>query len=85
MTPIDWFTVTSLCWLPILIGIAGSWGLARLLAFKYEPPKYSDGDRVDFDWRRNDYRFICCDCDSVHILRFFVAGDKIRMRVFRGD
>ena len=49
---------------------------------EYEPPKYSDGDKVDFNWRKNDYRFICCGCGNVHILRFFVAGDKIRMRVF---
>ena len=31
MTPIDWFALTSLCWLPILIGIFGVWGLARML------------------------------------------------------
>ena len=31
MTPIDWFALTSLCWLPLLIGIFGAWGLARTL------------------------------------------------------
>ncbi|GAG02394.1 unnamed protein product [marine sediment metagenome] len=29
-TPLDWFVVSSLCWLPILIGMAGSYGLARM-------------------------------------------------------
>ena len=32
MHPVDWFAVTSLCWLPLLIGLAGSWGLAKALA-----------------------------------------------------
>ena len=30
-TPLDWFVVTSLCWLPILIGVVGSWGMAKML------------------------------------------------------
>jgi hypothetical protein len=46
-------------------------------------PTYHDGDKVDFNWRKNDYRFICCNCDFVHRIRFVVAGDKIRMRVFK--
>ena len=31
MNPIDWFAVTSLCWLPVLIGVAGSYGMAKIL------------------------------------------------------
>ena len=31
MNPIDWIAVTSLCWLPILIGVFGSYGMARML------------------------------------------------------
>lgn len=30
-TPLDWFVVTSLCWLPILIGTVGSWGLYKMM------------------------------------------------------
>ena len=56
--------------------------LKRAMSEIYKPPKYGDGDKVDFDWRRNDYRFVCCNCDNVHILRFVVTGNKIRMRVF---
>ena len=31
MKLVDWFAVTSLCWLPIMIGCIGSYGLARML------------------------------------------------------
>jgi hypothetical protein len=51
----------------------------------YSPPTYASGDKVDFNWRTNDYRFICCRCGKVHILRFVVSGDKIRMRVWAED
>ena len=30
MTPNDWFAVTSLCWLPILIGMVGGYGLTKM-------------------------------------------------------
>ena len=30
-TPLDWFVVTSLCWLPLLLGTAGAYGMFKML------------------------------------------------------
>ena len=43
---------------------------------------YGHGDAIDIKWRKEDHRFICCKCGFVHRLRFSVAGDKLRMRVW---
>ena len=31
MNPIDWFALTSLCWIPLLFGTVVSWGFAKML------------------------------------------------------
>ena len=43
---------------------------------------YSHGEAVDIPWRKEDYRFVCCKCGFTHRLRFSVAGDRLRMRVW---
>ena len=44
-----------------------------------------DGGKLDFNWRKQDHRFICCGCGSVHRLRFTVAGEMMRIRAWQDD
>ncbi len=43
------------------------------------------GGKFDLNWRRHDHRFICCDCGSVHRLRFIVAGERMRIRAWNDE
>jgi len=57
---------------------------------KITPPgeygQVSDGGIIDVNWReREAVNMSCCDCGLVHYIRFFAAGDKIRMRLWRND
>ena len=46
---------------------------------------FSDGEKIDFSWRRDDYKFCCCDCGLVHKIQFAVKGPNMRMRVWRDN
>jgi len=48
-------------------------------------PKFHEGDAVDFNWRKKDFNFMCCDCGLVHTLRFAVKGHLLRMRAWRDN
>jgi hypothetical protein len=49
---------------------------------KKYPQKHS-GEEVSIDWANQDFLFACCDCCSVHRLRFRVDGDKLIMQAWR--
>ncbi len=40
------------------------------------------GGKFDMNWRNFDHRFMCCKCGLVHRLRFSVAGEMLRIRVW---
>jgi hypothetical protein len=46
-------------------------------------PNKENGSIVDIDWQNQDFLFACCDCNSVHRLRFVVEGDVLKMQVWR--
>ena len=46
-------------------------------------PPIEPGQKVDLDWRHNDYRMACCDCNLVHTFRFAVVGNILRIRAWR--
>ncbi len=46
-------------------------------------PSYKAGEAVEIDWRRQDFKFQCCDCGLVHRMRFIAAGHRLRFRVWR--
>lgn len=48
-------------------------------------PQKEPGEATDFNWRKKDFKFQCCDCGLVHRMRFIVSGHKIRMRVWRDN
>ena len=56
--------------------------LRKDIADFYRPPQYSSGDSVGIRWKDSDYRFICCECSNVHILRLAVDKDNLVMQVF---
>lgn len=46
-------------------------------------PDFAAGQEVRIRWRDEDFRFACCDCNLVHLLRFRVEGDEVVMQVWR--
>jgi len=46
-------------------------------------PPIEPGQKVDLDWRHNDYRIACCDCNLVHTFRFAVVSNTLRIRAWR--
>ena len=46
-------------------------------------PKKGNGSIVEIEWEVRDFLFACCDCHSVHRLRFEVEGGIVRMQVWR--
>jgi hypothetical protein len=51
-----------------------------------EYKRISDGEPIDFDWRRGEELSIsCCECGLVHIFRAVASKDKIRVRIYRDD
>lgn len=48
-------------------------------------PGISAGQKVDLDWRHEDYYIACCDCNLVHKYRFTVVEDKLRIRGWRDN
>jgi len=48
-------------------------------------PQIQAGQKVDLDWRKDDYKIACCDCNLVHRFRYTVVGDKLRIRAWRDN
>lgn len=48
-------------------------------------PSIEAGQKVDLDWRKDDYKIACCDCHLVHRFRFTVVGNKLRIRGWRDN
>ncbi len=48
-------------------------------------PKFKQGEAAEFNWRKADFNFSCCDCGLVHTIRFAVSGHRMRMRVWRNN
>lgn len=48
-------------------------------------PRIGQGEAVQFNWRKADFNFACCDCGLVHTLRFAVKGHTLRMRGWRNN
>jgi len=46
-------------------------------------PEIEDGEAIEFNWRRQDLRFACCDCGLVHRIRFAIVRDTLRMRTHK--
>ena len=67
------------------------WSLGMAFKLQRYMPKteykhVSDGDIVDINWRvREALSLSCCDCGLVHYVRFFAAGGKVRMKLWRDD
>lgn len=48
-------------------------------------PQIEEGQAVDIDWRRKDYKIACCDCGLVHRFRFAAIGHRLRIRAWRDN
>lgn len=48
-------------------------------------PEIKEGEKVDLNWKKRDFKMCCCDCGLVHRVRFAVSGRVLRMRWYRED
>ena len=47
--------------------------------------RYTENEPLDLEWRKEDLKFVCCDCGLVHRIRFAVAGKWLRARARRDN
>ena len=52
---------------------------------KNKYPQKVAGEATEINWRRQDFKFCCCDCGLVHHIRFIVSGHRLRFRVWRDN
>lgn len=48
-------------------------------------PNIENGQAVDINWRKKDYKIACCDCGLVHKFRFAAIGNTLRIRAWRDN